>query len=1159
MVHGAQGTLNHLESPSGSEPLSSIADDDLDPVVAQQEGEHNPGSGEEGTGTRGNDHEVEAAVLEHTTDEKKIPTHPDGVENADPTVENPSLKADLANLDTNEKPETSASEGFDSATLPREEEKTQSNTEHAPPPQTETNLVDRAEPATTEDKNSPSTQDGDAESELGHQDQPSSSTSEKIQLPAETSESIQSVQDEAQETSTESSISLGDAKTVEEDLVDKVENPAQLDVVQDLQASTPALADIERSSVTQDRFSFENEEGKQVEPQEEPSDPPLMSDNSEPEDAQAAVDEPIIDSPETTQNDKSLAETPTKAIENPSASDDASDDAVANQPLSMVTQDGQASSIEANDIQPAESDASKRYDQALRLVEVEMESNEDVAGQLQNISAPDEQFLKDSIQADDAQSGSADSFNRGEPLSVSDETEQPQPASLSADQDDSGISLELTSDDGIPDSRLENDEQSAVAPIAPTGIEAGQDGGNGDIPESELPEGNFDTMRDSGVSMSQSNDSLSDITVKGEPTSEMSSPTATDAKDADGEHHELPEVGEPHTHKADVPMQKDEDAASLQNESPDDIEDGENAAQLVDATELEISTASPTPNDFESLPKGQANGQEQEQAEEPLAGPLPEHDLLDSKYEKDSGDHLKEIALAAGVAATLGSSEVTFHETLSNSEPEEAQVSPDPPDLGDPERPRTADSLRDSDETTVSIKPGVDEAALSEESVPASSTSVGAALPNESHQDDALDRDFKPRASRRDSSTQTEELWRPKTPFMRSVTPAIVLPDANDPASDINSRAELSRTASKRSVQQAEEVVAAAVIIRAAADTLGQTSTRMADAVKGLKQHGTADDALNIKDEKRGTGDAARSLRDSSANRLADVDRISKTDDKPPRSPRQHRSSHGSRSSRPSTRENGSKRHSSHRHRHEGERETEQDSPRTPPRTRDTADSGHRSHRERTPQEQADHDKRKEERRLAREKAKADSPAAESKGKEVEAPPSADRRSSRRHSSTRKENVPSIASTGRTESTAPPQTSKKFFDRNSASVMEGFGGPLTAEASKDSTIKRSSSKTVRRSLSQSQAKLQKARVDESVKASKDKDGKEKIDKERPRESRTISNATSNGNSSTKDRDDKHRKSRLEKREKEDAANGYKEEKKDKKSGGLKGMFKKLFG
>lgn len=140
--------------------------------------------------------------------------------------------------------------------------------------------------------------------------------------------------------------------------------------------------------------------------------------------------------------------------------------------------------------------------------------------------------------------------------------------------------------------------------------------------------------------------------------------------------------------------------------------------------------------------------------------------------------------------------------------------------------------------------------------------------------------------------------------------------------------------------------------------------------------------------------------------------------------------------------------------------------------------------------------------------------------------------------------------------------------KNGRSEMgSSFGGPLTADTASTSTkdkdtisssrrskevtrpppveLKRSSttrsSKAVRRSLDQSHAKLQKAREQESTKAAKES---------QPRRDESGSPAPVEGKK-TKD-DDKHRKSRLEKREKED-----KDEKK-KSSGGLKGMFKRLF-
>lgn len=601
-----------------------------------------------------------------------------------------------------------------------------------------------------------------------------------------------------------------------------------------------------------------------------------------------------------------------------------------------------------------------------------------------------------------------------------------------------------------------------------------------------------------------------------------------------------------------------------------------------------------------------------EELEQPSEVPLePSIDpIIDGKRSTESLSHqpteqisrddddvkIAEAAVASAVAAGVVAAGIAGHELVSSKgdigggsvavsestddiqRPRTADkatgtVEESAPDKNDPEVRSVSSAAPDSPEEVSSQQPLSESFTIVD---PPSSTEQGQVI---------LDSSEKPvPLSRRDSSTQTDDLWRPKTPLARESTPGIELPDPNDEwaIGRSRSRARSARRMSKQSVQQAEEVVAAAVIIRAAADTLGETSDRMAVHVKDLKQHGETTAPSNLQIDGRGTRVADTSIPyDFIADPIAGKE-SSKTDDKLPRSPRSrdHRASHSSRSSRPSTREDGTTRsshhrHSSHRHRADGEREPEQ-APSTPPRHRDTAESAHGSHssrsrRERTPQEQAEHERRKEERRLAREKdkAKSDSPIAEPKGKEVEAPPSADRshRSSRRHSSTR-HSVASPSNTARTEaSTAAP--SKKFFDmKNGQSVMgSSFGGPLTADTDSTTTkdkdtisssrrskevsrpppveLKRSSttrsSRGVRRSLDQSNAKLQKARREESTKAAKES---------QPRRADSSSPVPADAKKA-KD-DDKHRKSRLERRQTED-----KDEKK-KSSGGLKGMFKRLF-
>ncbi|PSR97677.1 hypothetical protein BD289DRAFT_84230 [Coniella lustricola] len=415
--------------------------------------------------------------------------------------------------------------------------------------------------------------------------------------------------------------------------------------------------------------------------------------------------------------------------------------------------------------------------------------------------------------------------------------------------------------------------------------------------------------------------------------------------------------------------------------------------------------------------------------------------------------------------------------------------------------------------------------------------------------------DLAPQPERCDSSTQTDELWRPKTPLLLRDNVAAVAPTSSADQADgsHSSQDNLSKTA------KAGEAVAVDANSDASTGSPDTTSDRVANASKDSKQHGTADYPPSpARERRRHTGDSGGRHR-VSANRLAGVERTTKDDRAYP--PRTRSGTHGSRSSRPSTRDGPDgtpkslHRHSSHRHRHEGDRDGENENPQTPPRT---AESGHGSHRsrrgERTPQEQAEHDKRKEERRLARKKEEevsqlqTESPSVGIKGKDSEGSPAAERRSSRRPSSSRRETAPASGAT------APPQASKKFFDfKGGESVLDNnkFGGPLdTDTAAKEGSLKRTSTtasskeKSFSRSLSQSDAKLQKARADEAVKASNEKD------------KGVAPPSKASAKEDSKNRDDKHRRSRMERRESQQS--NHKEEKEKKKSGGLKGMFKRMF-
>lgn len=706
------------------------------------------------------------------------------------------------------------------------------------------------------------------------------------------------------------------------------------------------------------------------------------------------------------------------------------------------------------------------------------------------------------------------------------------------------------------------------------------------LEETPAPESTADDQDDSGVNLEPGDDSLLDDSQ----SRDIDTPTLDDLQKPESdlgeeilqETSQSPEIVEQPAPDSEQPesieedLQKHIETGSAHSIGQADVEGGDQEPGLALPDGHPVADSIAPQEGPEDEPEASSQTEQQNETPDEIVNRDESNEahsnvtLSETTPDAKDEDDLEDAALATGSTAAVAAVAAVVAHEISSGQDQEEKSAPQLLDL-ESERPRTADKASGSD----GAPPADLEVITPQEPLHGSSAAVDQPAAAEQDQESGIDQDFKPRPSRRDSSTQTDELWRPKTPLARGSTPAVVLSDPVDhPARDL-SRARVSRRLSKRSAHQAEEVVAAAVIIRAAADTLGDTSSRMADAVKDLKQPGDANAPSSSRHGRRSTGDANSTLRGSSANRVTGVDRTSKSDDKalhPPRT-REHRSSHGSRSSRPSTRDSAGKphRHSSHRHRHEGDGEAEQDSPQTPPKTAESGHSSHRSKRERTPQEQAEHDKRKEERRLAREKEreklKTDSPTAEAKGKEVETPPSADRshRSSRRHSSTRKEAASSAASTSRAEASAPPAASRKFFDlKNGQSVVDGtFGGPLTAETSstrsKDASLKRTStvtsSKGVQRSLSQSNAKLQKARVEESVKASKDKEDKE----------RTRDNKTSNGHKSkeearskeeirSKDREDKRRQSRLEKRE--EAASSQKEEKR--KSGGLKGMFKKLF-
>lgn len=433
------------------------------------------------------------------------------------------------------------------------------------------------------------------------------------------------------------------------------------------------------------------------------------------------------------------------------------------------------------------------------------------------------------------------------------------------------------------------------------------------------------------------------------------------------------------------------------------------------------------------------------------------------------------------------------------------------------------------------------------------------------------ERQSRPEMPRIDSGTQTEDLFRPKTPLQmlmknamsqefRAPTPAIEIPDAEDPHAKQLSRARSVRRKRRQTIRDAEELVAAAVVIYAAAEALSPPgSPPLASNLEKELAKEEEPVVLSLSDSTAqgavvensiGEEDA---LRKSVADLLAeDKSRELKSDEKSPKSSRSsHRSSHHS--SRSTRSRDGSKdtaakvpHHHHHKRRADSEHSarsgSEQGSPRTPKRQDSGFSSSHsaRSKKERTPEEQAAHDKRKE-RRLAREKERLNdsspskSPSKSSKGKEPETEKSSSHRSSRRHSH-------ASATVTKEDSPVPPP--KKFFDmKNGQSVLQSNFGPREGSVDKEiarpeipqrSNTTRSAKGGVRKSVDASRAKLQKTRDEGS------EDAKEA----------TAAESSDAGPGDAPAAGDEHRKNRQERRQKEGG--------KDHSKPGFRAVIKRFF-
>lgn len=326
----------------------------------------------------------------------------------------------------------------------------------------------------------------------------------------------------------------------------------------------------------------------------------------------------------------------------------------------------------------------------------------------------------------------------------------------------------------------------------------------------------------------------------------------------------------------------------------------------------------------------------------------------------------------------------------------------------------------------------------------------------------------------------------------RVPTPGLVLPDLDDPVARQLSRMRSLRRQRRNTIKQAEEMVAAAVVMYATAEVLSPPgSPRLASpgthVLGSLEMHSAAkgkgkevevpimslqDSAIPAEDEQDRGRARSRDLSDPVADLLIDDkekirEPLKAEDSKVAHSSRRH-SHHSSRHRSHRDSRDGSKDGSRRSHRSRSDSYTsvrsrgEDEPPRTPTRE-DPGFGEHKSsphsRRHRTPEEQAAHDKRKEERRRTRdlEKAKDNTPdslANIDRERDRSAPRDRSERSSehrhshhresRRHSQSRHSIDP------KTDVVVPPSpaASKKFFDmKNGQSVLEpNFGGPRDTSA-----------------------------------------------------------------------------------------------------------------
>ncbi|KAI0431675.1 hypothetical protein F5Y09DRAFT_303892 [Xylaria sp. FL1042] len=350
------------------------------------------------------------------------------------------------------------------------------------------------------------------------------------------------------------------------------------------------------------------------------------------------------------------------------------------------------------------------------------------------------------------------------------------------------------------------------------------------------------------------------------------------------------------------------------------------------------------------------------------------------------------------------------------------------------------------------------------------------------------------------SSTQTDDEDFPRgSPSLqrhgldeepRSPTPAIVLPDLNDPKVKALGRAKSLKKKRRQHFREVEETVATAVVIYATAQELspppspprsyGQINKNITETL------GAAQGPVQVSSDVVSSEISAEHSVDESdfSPTVADLS----TDDERPHRHRSHRSQQHSSRSKDNVSGDEHRHHHHHRHHHRSKDDSGQSLKTSSDRSISSRqikedsrrhDSGHEgSHgssqrRRRTPEEQAAHDKRKEERRARRELDREKEREQERNDKSKEAKttsPTSDRhspRSSRRSGHSDLRPGPSHSERRVSIKEEPsPVSNKKFFDfRRGESILDA--SRVSPEAEDEAPRRTSTSKSHSRSYRES--------------------------------------------------------------------------------------------